>query len=1039
MGDFWSDLFNTDKWGKAINASAHGDNANGINGVNGPMAALSGDSNNPLHALGLTHGVVDPAAPGATVDTSKADADRARMQAMIAQLQQQAATGDGSWQQTLATGTQAARDSAQAIGQSQHGIGGMQAERRNIGNAQSAATQQSAGEANTLRAQSQTGAQDQLSALLGSEGDTDASQAAATAAAAQGARELNASLNTAAKQGMAGTVKGAAEAVAALSDGGRVPGNPKTFGDDEANDTVPAWLSPGEIVIPRSHSGSPEAAADFVRAVQARKGGPPPNAHKFADGGQAGPGNGLDSNGLSYKATGLFDNNDIQNPTVQNGGLLDTTNFDANRTAQLQNANLLEARANGAGPSVAPQQIRNAQDAGIAAAMNASPRGATSGSDVLMHTVGSLGGAGANAAQVSTKEQQAGQQAFAHAVMAQRARDNAFAVAQQQAAFRNTQLNSGLDLASQAQMKGLLGAAGTAAVAAASAGGPSAGPGAPPPTPADDPSMWDNPYSSEFGGSMDSPSNLSSPEDRAHGGYIGHYASGGEVARRNKLQALFGGQGYFNGGGVDTYLGSIDGPTDALPARMDAGPQVAPIGPVYDPVALAATPAPPYVAPDSSAAYAAKLQDDARHGIFPTQGAQAAQSHFGALENMEKDKATQAGMLEIGARPKGSPPPAVAEVSPVAAPVAPQAGGFRVPTIDSKETDAATLAAMGANASKAQVEGDLAKNLATAEGERQKQLAANALEQKQMADRAGAESREMMAKIQAASDEMKNTDMTVDPGRYWASRSTGQKITGIIGLALGTLGAGPDGVNRAAGMLNQAIDRDIDAQKSEHDLRLRKGQQAVAAATSMYGLHHQTLQDDIAARAAAKATADEIAASQVKQITSAAGGPMASAVAQQLNAKLLEDAAKNHQEAGQKTYENRIKQQLANAESTKAAAVAATKGAPAVPLTGGIQALDRYEAAWKKGGGLTGGITKHVPGTDAKALEDLAGADSVAIATQLNGGKNPKRAFVDKVQEDLLGHPGESIESGNRKHAELRRMLQEANSKAGVSADMSPE
>lgn len=166
---------------------------------------------------------------------------------------------------------------------------------------------------------------------------------------------------------------------------------------------------------------------------------------------------------------------------------------------------------------------------------------------------------------------------------------------------------------------------------------------------------------------------------------------------------------------------------------------------------------------------------------------------------------------------------------------------------------------------------------------------------------------------------------------------------------------------------------------------------------------------------------------------------MASAVAQQLNAKLLEDAAKNHQEAGQKTYENRIKQQLANAESTKAAAVAATKGAPAVPLTGGIQALDRYEAAWKKGGGLTGGITKHVPGTDAKALEDLAGADSVAIATQLNGGKNPKRAFVDKVQEDLLGHPGESIESGNRKHAELRRMLQEANSKAGVSADMSPE
>lgn len=49
--------------------------------------------------------------------------------------------------------------------------------------------------------------------------------------------------------------------------GGSVPGQAVVAGDSPKNDFVHALLSPGEIVIPRSHSGSPEAAADFVRAL----------------------------------------------------------------------------------------------------------------------------------------------------------------------------------------------------------------------------------------------------------------------------------------------------------------------------------------------------------------------------------------------------------------------------------------------------------------------------------------------------------------------------------------------------------------------------------------------------------------------------------------------------------------------------------------------------------------------------------------------------------------------------------------------------
>ncbi len=49
--------------------------------------------------------------------------------------------------------------------------------------------------------------------------------------------------------------------------GGHVPGEPNVAGDSQANDTVPAMLSPGEIVIKRSKAASPESAAEEARRI----------------------------------------------------------------------------------------------------------------------------------------------------------------------------------------------------------------------------------------------------------------------------------------------------------------------------------------------------------------------------------------------------------------------------------------------------------------------------------------------------------------------------------------------------------------------------------------------------------------------------------------------------------------------------------------------------------------------------------------------------------------------------------------------------
>jgi hypothetical protein len=49
--------------------------------------------------------------------------------------------------------------------------------------------------------------------------------------------------------------------------GGKVPGKAEVPGDSETNDTVPAMLSPGEIVIKRSKAESPADAAKEARKI----------------------------------------------------------------------------------------------------------------------------------------------------------------------------------------------------------------------------------------------------------------------------------------------------------------------------------------------------------------------------------------------------------------------------------------------------------------------------------------------------------------------------------------------------------------------------------------------------------------------------------------------------------------------------------------------------------------------------------------------------------------------------------------------------
>lgn len=73
-----------------------------------------------------------------------------------------------------------------------------------------------------------------------------------------------------------GSVAGDAPALDVAAKGSLVPGKARVRGDSYSNDTVPAMLSPGEVVVPRHVMQSKDpvsGAAKFVAAILAKKGG----------------------------------------------------------------------------------------------------------------------------------------------------------------------------------------------------------------------------------------------------------------------------------------------------------------------------------------------------------------------------------------------------------------------------------------------------------------------------------------------------------------------------------------------------------------------------------------------------------------------------------------------------------------------------------------------------------------------------------------------------------------------------------------------
>lgn len=92
----------------------------------------------------------------------------------------------------------------------------------------------------------------------------------------------------------------------------------------------------------------------------------------------------------------------------------------------------------------------------------------------------------------------------------------------------------------------------------------------------------------------------------------------------------------------------------------------------------------------------------------------------------------------------------------------------------------------------------------------------------------------------------------IDPDRFWSSKSLGQRASAMVGLLLGGVAVGVGGgENPAMVAIDKAIDRDIDAQKTN----LQKKQWEASELGQLYETRRKQLGDDMAARNEVKAAA----------------------------------------------------------------------------------------------------------------------------------------------------------------------------------------
>ncbi len=227
----------------------------------------------------------------------------------------------------------------------------------------------------------------------------------------------------------------------------------------------------------------------------------------------------------------------------------------------------------------------------------------------------------------------------------------------------------------------------------------------------------------------------------------------------------------------------------------------------------------------------------------------------------------------MSSAPVGAPAPAQPPPPDVSGPQFPlrQVGGPGVANIPAKETELRGPHLLAAQDQRNVAEANTIDHVAQRNAQAAEVDYGMALDQarqaqvhQEAADQAGAErAQELQQRQQEFDSSVKAlSKMSVDPDRFWASRSTGQKVSAMVSIALGGFLQGArGGSNMGLDMINSQIDRDLKAQEFAYNA----SRDTANAKQTAFGLAMQKYGSVDAARAAARAAALDTVQAQMAQ------------------------------------------------------------------------------------------------------------------------------------------------------------------------------
>lgn len=246
----------------------------------------------------------------------------------------------------------------------------------------------------------------------------------------------------------------------------------------------------------------------------------------------------------------------------------------------------------------------------------------------------------------------------------------------------------------------------------------------------------------------------------------------------------------------------------------------------------------------------------------------------------------------------------------------------------------------------------------------------------------------------------------VDPERFWSNKSTGDKILAGIGLFLGAFGAQNGGGNKAAAIINDAINRDIKLQEAGIDNKAQ-----------LYKQHYALTKDAQAARASTRMAMLSNAQLKLQEIASRYQGPEMKARAQQLMAQL--DAEKQNAQINlASALQKSATQQSASPEMTAIMNLPPTIQKTAIEELGKASEWNRltedvtstYGNAMKMGASA---LIPSVVGGSKDQYQAMKGKISGAIVGKVPGIKSD--SDFENIVAPMLPRPGESAKAAEEK------------------------